>query len=163
MHNDEYGSIYTRTVKVGTFKTLESMLVPLKAGFGCEIVGADTPAILKKISLSKLEKNLDIVVVQVKHLGFPDGAKYKDIVEAAKKQGFEQCPAEVGPQLCLQFVDQPTTIHIAMEPIPEGILSDPMIFYVMYSFGKFWLGSTKYAELERPFDGQYRFVFVGNN
>jgi hypothetical protein len=50
---------------------------------------------------------LDLVVLSVFKLGFSDRASLHDIYARAVAQGFELCPAEVGPALRLNYLDQP--------------------------------------------------------
>ena len=65
------------------------------------------------------ELKLKLVRVTVVELGFKDGATREQIYNRAKELGLELCPAEVGPQLRLQYKDQPMGewLRIAMEPI----------------------------------------------
>jgi len=69
------------------------------------------------VASEKIE--IDLVVVSVADLGLKNGAERKDIYARAKELGLDICPAEVGPQLRLQYNDQPSGewIFIAMEPI----------------------------------------------
>jgi hypothetical protein len=71
-------------------------------------------------ALSKMKTEVDLVVLSVAELGFGDeGAAVADIYARAKQLGFQLSPAEVGPQLRLQYLDQPVGefLRIAMEPI----------------------------------------------
>jgi hypothetical protein len=67
-----------------------------------------------------IKTDVDLVALSVGELGFgQQGATLADIYARAIKLGFELCPAEVGPQLRRQYVDQPVGqfLHIAMDPI----------------------------------------------
>ncbi len=74
---------------------------------------------LGRITCSKEEIDLDLVVLSVADLGFKSGARYADICAKAVELGLELCPAEVGPALRLQYGDQPSGewLRIAMEAI----------------------------------------------
>ncbi len=61
----------------------------------------------KEFKPSKKAEKLDLVILSVKDLGFPDGATRQQIYEKARELGLEIAPAEVGPQLRLQYKDQP--------------------------------------------------------
>ena len=65
---------------------------------------------------------VELVVASVAELGFKDGATRKDIYVRAQELGLDLCPAEVGPQLRLQYTDQPNRewLIIAMEPITDS-------------------------------------------
>jgi hypothetical protein len=85
-------------------------------GLANEIIGR--PA----FGLSRTRTEVDLVVLSVFELGFgKQGASLKDIYARAKSLGFALCPPEVGPQLRLQYLEQPPgeVLHIAMEPIAK--------------------------------------------
>jgi hypothetical protein len=61
------------------------------------------------------------VSLSVAELGLAGkNASLAEIYARALKLGFELCPAEVAPQLRLQYMNQPLGefLHIAMAPIP---------------------------------------------
>jgi hypothetical protein len=62
---------------------------------------------------------LNLVVLSVAELGFgAQGASLADIYARAIRIGLELCPEEVGPQLRLQYLNQPVGefLHVAMTP-----------------------------------------------
>jgi hypothetical protein len=68
---------------------------------------------------SSERRELDLVVVSAAQLGFgAHGATLADIHARALVLGLELCPEEVGPQLRLQYRNQPVGefLHIAMRP-----------------------------------------------
>ena len=64
------------------------------------------------------------------------------LIARAKELGLELCPAEVGPQLRLQYKDQPNGewILIAMEPITDSD-GDLLVFRVKCLVSELWLNS----------------------
>lgn len=104
--------------------------------------------------------DIDLIVVSVAELGFPKGATLRDIYAAAKKRGLELCPNEVGPQLRLQYKDQPEDewLVIGMELITDsdGAL---YLFLVGHRDYDLWL-STDYDCPGDVWDEYDRFVFV---
>jgi len=70
-------------------------------------------------SLSRTRSEINLAVVTVSQLGFPEGASLADVYARARQIGLELCPAEVGPLLRLQYLDQPLGefLHVAMKPI----------------------------------------------
>lgn len=70
-------------------------------------------------TVSPEAKEVELVVVSVADLGFKNTATRKDIYARANELGLDLCPAEVGPQLRLQYTDQPKGewLIIGMEPI----------------------------------------------
>src|SRR5262249_60691945 len=68
----------------------------------------------------KTEAKLDLVVLTAADLGFQEGyTSLAEIYRRAIELGLNLCPAEEGPQLRLQYGDQPVGefLHIAMDPI----------------------------------------------
>lgn len=110
------------------------------------------------VATEKIEVNL--VVVTVAELGFHKGATLKDVHEAAYKRGLQLCPAEVGPQLRLQYTDQPRGewLVIGMEPIADSD-GDLRLFRVGHRDSDEWLGS-EYAYPGYIWDDYRRFVFI---
>ncbi len=149
-----------KTVKLGTgLKIADDFRKALKDGgfkignWGNDILGK--PA----FTASETEMELPLVNVSVAELGFNDGATRGDIYERAISLGLELCPSEVGPQLRLQYKDQPKGewLLIGMKPISD---SDgyPNVFHVVHGEDGRWLnGNGKWDTL---WDGYSRFVFV---
>lgn len=88
----------------------------------------------------EIELDLVKVTVTVRELGFKSGARRDQIYARAKGLGLELCSSEVGPQLRLQYPDQPNNewILIAMEPITDsnGVLR---VFSVERGVSGLWL------------------------
>lgn len=150
-----------KSIKLGTgFKTADDFRRALKAE-GCRI-GAWGDDILGKpaFTASDVEMTLDLVNVSVADLGFKKGATRKDIYERALSLGLELCPAEVGPQLCLQYQDQPRGewLLIVMEPIRDSS-ADLNVFSVEHNDDGRWLyGDNGYPDLF--WHAGHRWVFV---
>lgn len=94
---------------------------------------------------------LQTVLLRVADLGFPEGAITREIIGSeqdrdlfghpapftggrAQRLGLKLCPAEVGPQLALQYSDQPSgeRLYVAMKPIPASD-GEPRIFVVAHA------------------------------
>lgn len=106
---------------------------------------------------------IDLVNVSVADLGFSDGANLADIYKKALNWGLELCPNEVGPQLRLQYKDQPMDewLRVAMEAITD-LDGSPGVFTVgcnrAYS-EKWWLRGGS-GRADYGFNADTRFVFV---
>ena len=100
-----------------------------------------------------------MVVVSVAELGFKDGATREQIYARAKELGLDLCPAEVGPQLRLQYKDQPNGewLVIAMEPI-TGSVGNLNLFRVRRDDSDLWLDGD-YDYPDYVWDAGDRFVF----
>jgi len=100
--------------------------------------------IMKKpeFTVASKETEFDLVNVSGSELGFEENATRKDIYKRAFSLGLELCPAEAGPQLRLQYKDQPKGewLLVGMEPIKDsdGVLH---VFFVYHVVDDFWLGT----------------------
>jgi hypothetical protein len=112
-----------KTIKIGTsLKTADDFRNSLRqAGFEVTDWANDMLG-REAFTTSDTEKDVDLVVVSVAELGFKDGADRADIYMRAWQLGLWLCPAEVGPQLRLQYTDQPKdeVLLVAMEPILDS-------------------------------------------
>ena len=132
-----------KTIKLGTdFRTADDFRKALKGnGFN---IGDWANDILGKpaFMVATEETEVDLVKVTVAELGFKKGARRNQIYERARDLGLELCPPEVGPQLRLQYQDQPNGewILVAMEPIVDSG-GDPELFYVERHGSGLWLSS----------------------
>jgi len=109
---------YWKAIELGTYKNIEELRKAIEAR-GDKIREWDGD-ILKNVELSWRKKEIFLAILTVKELTGKDEATLKEIYDAiAKNPDISLCPAEVGPQLRLQYSDQPTgeELCIAMEPI----------------------------------------------
>jgi hypothetical protein len=106
-----------KTIQVGTMPSADVLRTALLAAdFKIGDWGGD---ILAKVVVATEPTEIELVQATVAELGFPRGATRAQIYEAGLKLGWQLCPPEVGPQLRLQYPDQPNGewILVAMEPI----------------------------------------------
>ena len=126
------------------------------------LVGDDADEILGRPAFPyiKAPVELDLVVLSVFDLGFDDRASLHDIYARAVAQGFELCPAEAGPALRLNYLDQPVGefLHIAMRPVARytGELVDLSVGNA--GAGLLLIGGG--GQPDEVFSGAERFVFV---
>lgn len=147
-----------KTIKLGTHKTTDALKKALMDKGRCiSNLAAD---ILAKVTVSPTEAELDLVVVSVAELGFKDGALYEDICGRAQEFGLELCPAETGPQLCLQYYDQPLGewVRLALKAIRDAGGSLRVFGVELYDDG-LWLISICGGH-GRFYGGSHRFAFV---
>ncbi|MCC7004435.1 hypothetical protein IT397_00745, partial [Candidatus Nomurabacteria bacterium] len=116
--------------------------------------------ILQKTEFSKERKEYELVSFSVGQLGFPQGATTKEIYEKANELGLELCPAEVGPQLRLQYKDQPNeeSLWIAMNAIADSDGYSRLWYVSRNGGGESWLHADWDYPGGRWFSGR-RFVF----
>ena len=120
------------TIKLGTgLKTADDFCKALTAdGY---FIGNWSEDILGKpaFKVSKTEQEVELIEVSVRELGFKENTCYEDIRKRASEFGLDLCPAEVGPQLRLQYKDQSKGIEVvvAMNAITSSD-GDPRTFSV---------------------------------
>jgi len=105
------------------------------------------------------EEQIDLVNVSVAELGFDKATRYDAIRQRAKERGLELCPPEVGPQLRLQYLDQPLGewLRVAMEAIRDSD-GDLDVFHVVHFDDGLWLYGY-YGKPDYCWNPDYRFVF----
>lgn len=109
-----------KRITVGTYKGVNDVREALDAAR--MRVGDSADEILGRpaFPFSRTQTELDLVVITAGDLGFQPGrTRVAEIYRRAMQVGLELCPAEVGPQLRLQYPNQPIGefLHIAMQPI----------------------------------------------
>ena len=104
---------------------------------------------------------VDLVRMSVKDCGFKDGVCYKRICARIQELGLKLCPAEVGPQLRLQYPDQPQheLILIAMEAIYH-VNGSPEIFGIGAYGENSQLLNVYTGHPDHVWHPDYEFVFV---
>jgi len=148
-----------RTITLGTHKDTKALFKALEnAGVN---IGDYARFMMKHsmFSIATTETEINLVKVTVAELGFPNSATRAQIYEAALKQGLFLCPAEVGPQVRLQYLDQPRGdwFRIGMEPIPDSG-GDPNVFDVGHDDAGRWLNSNWYRP-DNVWDASCAWVF----
>ena len=151
-----------KTLKLGTgLTTADDFRKTLKKA-GCKISDWANDILGKpdfSVAATK-EIEVDLVVVSVAELGFPDGATRKQIYAKAQELGLELCPPEVGPQLRLQYKDQPNGewLLIGMEPISVSDGNLDVFGVERLGVARWLLGF--YDRTDDVWPGGYRWVFL---
>lgn len=149
-----------KTIVVGTADTLglRNALSAARCG-----VGDLAEQILWRpaFSFSPARMDVDLVKLSAADLGFRGRtASLGKIYAQAQQLGFQLASAEIGPQLRLQYFDQPIGefLHIGMEPIRTWT-GEPVILVVANGGeGMILIGQDGDTEAEIPVTS--RFVFV---
>lgn len=146
-------------IEIGSFENMASLRKVLdESGYSISNIAED---ILDQIKLSPSRQTVDLVVMSVHELGFTKYAPATQVYEAALEKGLELCSAEIGPQLRLQYTDQPDLpstdwLHVAMRPI------DGFHFTVGHFRGVYYLNARSSGRND-VFESGCRFVFIQNN
>lgn len=122
-------------------------------------VGYYAKQLLEKMEVSD-KQEVDLVVLTPADLGFQLAPTTTDLFAKAKAEGYDLCPADVGPVLRVNYDDQPKEeyLRIAMEPIA---VSDgyPLVFRVERSDGGERRLGDGWAYADSRWDLDDRFVF----
>lgn len=104
--------------------------------------------ILNTFKVESIGEEVKLVNLSIADLGFGHGADYEDICRRITQLGLEFCPAEVGPQLCLQHGDlmkhgglsKDKCSIITMKPV---LSEDPLFFKIIEDKGVLFLSGGK--------------------
>lgn len=132
--------VFLTTSKVASFpiwKTIKLGTRPNPAGYRKALkkarveIGTYADQILTKTGVAAVEGDVDLVRITGAELGFTQAATRAEIYERAFSLGLERCPAEVGPRLREEYLDQPNSdwVLIGMEPI-AGSDGDLRVFHL---------------------------------
>lgn len=149
-----------KTITIGSFADPFRLSNKLH-DMGCN-VGGQAAEILARpaFTLGSQKIDVELVTVSPAQLGFTsDTARLADVYARARELGFELVAAEVGPQLRIQYLDQPMGefLIIGMEPIRTWS-GEPIILNVANGgAGLILIGQDGRAEADIPVSS--RFVF----
>lgn len=150
-----------KTIKVGTgLKSADDFRTALKAA-GCRI-GNWANDILGKpaFTVASQAGDIDLVVFTTAQLtGNENGGTTKEVFAGAARLGLDKCLPEDGPQLRLQYLDQPLGewLRIGMDPITDSD-GELLVFHVDHDDDGLWL-LTLCAHPGRRWFGGTRWVF----
>lgn len=107
----------------------------------------------------KNPEEIKLIRLKVRNLGFEDGATTEQIYRKAEEFGLDLCPAEVGPNLRLKYLDQPLneSILIAMKQISNR-RDYPRVFYLARANDGLWLRGS-WAPPDHRWSSGREFVF----
>jgi len=150
-----------KTIAIGTFRdplALRDAMSAMQCGVGNSAAEALARPAFK---VSETKRKLDLVVVSAAQLGIQGAAApLRSIYARAQRMGLELAPAEIAPQLRIQYFDQPIGefLIIAMEPIRTWA-GEPVILTVANGgAGLILIGQDGQDDAEIPLTS--RLVFV---
>ena len=149
-----------RRIKIGIgLKTVDDF----RKAFGINGLHLDNGAIHvldnEAFTVAEQEIEVDLVRMAVRDLGFNETKPYDLVCSRALELGLELCPAEIGPQLRLQYLDQRKDGHLLVAMQPIIMRGHREIFELMHREDGLHLNADlcDYEETHQP--GQ-SFVFV---
>lgn len=151
-----------KKIKIGTYKSITGLKQSLFfRGFQ---LGGWGDAVLNNVQLAKKEKEINLHIASVRELTGKDEETNRKINEAIVESGYNLCPAEVGPQLRLQYTDQPKGewIRLAMEPLKDS-KGSLFIFCIDHDFAGKWLCGNNGHPDNINWTGDSLFLFTSLN
>jgi hypothetical protein len=149
-----------KTITLGRFANSFALRNALDAA-GCG-VGDLAEQILARpaFAMNPAEVDVDLVVVSAAELGTPTETSLADVYARAQERGLALAPAEVGPQLRLQYFDQPIGefLHVGMNPIKTWS-GEPAIFVLVNGGAGLILIGTE-SSANAKISATTRFLFV---
>ncbi len=109
-----------RTITLGTYKGVGAYRDALDAGRIKIGVSADEILGRPAFPYAMTKTDVELVVLSAAELGVVEWeTSLSNVYKRARQVGLELCPAEVGPQLRLEYRNQPLgeALDIAMEPV----------------------------------------------
>ena len=149
-----------KSITIGTgFKTADDLRQAIKEAGGKVSDWAKDIMEKPDFTISPNEAEVDLVRISVAELGFENSTTLKKIYERAISMGLKLVSAEVGPQLRLQYEDQPMNkcLFMAMEPIKDSG-GGLYVFGVGRGDDSPWLDAS-YGLPVGVWDSEYVFVF----
>ncbi|MEZ0037060.1 hypothetical protein ABIF68_007430 [Bradyrhizobium japonicum] len=150
-----------KTIAVGTFGNSVGLRNALDA-VGCNIGGLAAEVLARPaFAVSSSKMDVELVVVSAVQLGFKtDSVPLAVIYARARQLGFELAAAEVGPQLRLQYLDQPMGefLIVGMQPIKTWS-GEPVVLNVANGgAGLILIGQDGRDDAEIPATSRFLFV-----
>lgn len=150
-----------KSIQTGTFRSKTALYEALEdahCGIGDT---AEQILVTPEFVLSCTAMSLDLVAMSLPELGFAgEKVQLREIYAQAQKLGFALPAAEVGPQLRLQYLDQPVGefLVVAMAPIRTRTGASSIFIVANGGAGLLLLGAEVNANTE--YYASSRFVFV---
>lgn len=150
-----------KAISTGTFENTAALRDALRAK-RCR-VGPVVGEVLNhpSFAVSRTRERIQLTTLTVEELGFAQKrATLAEIYARAASLGYELCPAEIGPQLRLQYMNQRLGefLHIAMEPVPTALGAPVILVVANGGEGLLLISSNGRPDFRPP--ASTRFVFV---
>lgn len=123
-----------KSLQLGNYKSGDDLFRELNLGGFLITDGAAD--ILEKTQLAMTRTQISTVKVSLWQLGLSADSTAYTIHDRAAQCGFDTVPAEVGPQLRLQYVDQPPGEYLLVGMDPISLDGYPSIFAISHDCGR---------------------------
>jgi hypothetical protein len=149
-----------RTITFGTYKGVDAYrdaldLARIKIGDTADEILGRPP-----FPYARTKTDVELAVLSAADLGVESESSLADVYKRARQVGLELCPAEVGPQLRLDYRNQPLgeALNIAMEPVATYSGDPTILALANFGTGLLLIGSDGRSEFMVP--RTWRFVFA---
>jgi hypothetical protein len=107
-----------KTIKIGTYASVEDLAAAFEGDNFFDFTHT-AQNLLERIPLTPVKTDIEIILATADDLGLKDDPSWLTLLNRARKLGLDPVPAEVGPQLRLQYLNQPPGewIVVAMKPV----------------------------------------------
>jgi hypothetical protein len=107
-----------------------------------------------------MKTDVELALLSAADLGVGSESSLADVYKRAREVGLALCPAEVAPQLRLDYRNQPLgeALNIAMEPVATYSGEPTILALVNFGTGLALIGSDGRSEFMVP--RTWRFVFA---
>jgi hypothetical protein len=149
-----------RTIALGTHKGVDAYRRALDSA-GIKIGdAADETLGRPAFRYGTMRTDVELVVLSAADLGVESESSLADVYKRARQVGLELCPAEIAPQLRLDYRNQPLgeALNIAMEPVATYSGEPTILALVNFGTGLALIGSDGRSEFMVP--RTWRFVFA---
>jgi len=150
-----------RKITLGTYKGVDAYRDALDSARIKIGVSADEILGRPAFPYAKMKTDVELAVLSAAELGVEsDESSLSDVYERARQAGLELCPAEVGPQLRLDYRNQPLgeALDIAMEPVATYRGESTILTLVNWGTGLMLIGRD--GRSESRVNRISRFVFA---
>lgn len=157
---DDDAGIFPDSIELGNYRDTSELRSAL-AQADCAL--SDCAKEMLQHPRFKLEhqaRRIELVLLSPRALGMTSGDRIERIYDRAFKRGYAFCPAEVGPQLRLQYRHQPMgeALRIAMRPIEQYRTEE--VFLIAHNDGGLVLDCAMGSDLYFMYSVDSRFVFT---
>ena len=149
-----------RTITLGAYKGVDAYRRALDSA-GIKI-GDAADEILGRpaVPYTRMKTDVELALLSAADLGVESESSLADVYKRARQVGLALCPAEVAPQLRLDYRNQPLgeALNIAMEPVATYSGEPTILALVNFGTGLALIGSDGRSEFMVP--RTWRFVFA---
>jgi hypothetical protein len=146
-----------RTVRLRTFPSTDALLDTLRTEKYC--LKSWAVDILRKSSVTSADTEVNLVNLTVSDLGFSRAVQSERIYARARELGLDLCTPDVGPQLRLQYEDQPQQERLFIGMVPIMGTDGYDLVFQLYNRERPWL-STREVGPNEFFLPEHHFVFA---